>query len=242
MIWDNIKAVFGVVKSVLTGDFKGAWDGIKGIWDNTTGYFSSLWENIKKIFSKVKQFFVNAFSSAWEGIKKVFANVGTFFGDIWRTIVSKFETIGTAVGDAIGGAFKTAINAVIATVERGLNVIPNVVNDALDLINELPGVDISPLSTISLPRLERGGVLKRGQLGLLEGNGSEAVVPLEKNTGWLDEIANRLYVKMSAPGVGNTAAPVQSVTNNFYQTNNSPKALSRLEIYRQSKNLLRMKG
>ena len=26
----------------------------------------------------------------------------------------------------------------------------------------------------------------------LEGNGSEAVVPLEKNTGWLDQIALRL--------------------------------------------------
>lgn len=33
-----------------------------------------------------------------------------------------------------------------------------------------------------------------------------------------------------------------STTLNFYQTNNSPKALSRLEIYRQSKNLLNFKG
>lgn len=32
------------------------------------------------------------------------------------------------------------------------------------------------------------------------------------------------------------------VVNNFYQTNNSPKALSRLEIYRQSKNLLGFAG
>lgn len=31
---------------------------------------------------------------------------------------------------------------------------------------------------------------------------------------------------------------VQQINNNFYQTNNSPKALSRLEIYRQTKNLL----
>lgn len=33
-----------------------------------------------------------------------------------------------------------------------------------------------------------------------------------------------------------------SVVNNFYQTNNSPKSLSRLEIYRQSKNLLGLAG
>jgi len=32
------------------------------------------------------------------------------------------------------------------------------------------------------------------------------------------------------------------IVNNFYQTNNSPKTLSRLEIYRQSKNLLNYAG
>lgn len=243
LLWDNIKDIFSVVKSVLTGDFEGAWNGIKGIWDRTTGYFKDIWNKVKKIFEPVTNFFKNAFSKAWEAIKGVFSGVGAFFGGIWDTITGKFKAIGTAVGDAIGGAFKTAINAVIATVEKGLNIIPNVVNAAIDLINELPGVEISPLSTISLPRLAKGGVLKRGQLGLLEGSGTEAVVPLENNTGWLDEIANRLYVKMNNPnGSGNAGSTSGNVTNNFYQTNNSPKALSRLEIYRQSKNLLRMKG
>jgi hypothetical protein len=32
------------------------------------------------------------------------------------------------------------------------------------------------------------------------------------------------------------------VVNNFYQTNNSPKSLSRLEIYRQTSNLLGFAG
>jgi TP901 family phage tail tape measure protein len=242
MIWENIKAVFSVVKSVLSGNFKGAWDGIKKIWDNTTNYFKNVWKNVKNVFSVVKDYFKDVFSSAWEAVKQVFANVGEFFGGIWDTITSKFKTIGSAIGDAIGGAFKTAINAVIGTVEKGLNVIPGVINGALDLINELPGVDISPMSEITLPRLARGGVLKRGQVGILEGNGAEAVVPLEKNTRWLDEIASRIYDKMSAPGIGNTPSPAQGVVNNFYQTNNSPKALSRLEIYRQSKNLLRLQG
>ena len=52
-----------------------------------------------------------------------------------------------------------------------------------------------------MPKLEKGGVLKKGQVGLLEGNGAEAVVPLEKNTGWLDEIAKRLNSSLNG---GNT--------------------------------------
>jgi hypothetical protein len=48
----------------------------------------------------------------------------------------------------------------------------------------------------------------------------------------------------SVSGNGYAAAqPQRSVINNYFtQNNTSPKALSRLEIYRQSKNLLSMKG
>ena len=48
--------------------------------------------------------------------------------------------------------------------------------------NAIPGVNISKLNKLDVPQLEEGGVLKKGQVGLLEGNGAEAVVPLEKNT------------------------------------------------------------
>lgn len=241
-LWENIKLIFSVVEKVFKGDFSGAWEAVKKIWDNCKGYFSGIWSNIKKIFSVVKDYFENVFSSAWNAIKNVFSNVGDFFGNIWNIIKEKFTSIGTKIGDAIGGAFKTAINSVLATVENGLNAVPRAINGALDLINELPGVDISKMSEISLPRLARGGVLKRGQLGLLEGSGAEAVVPLEKNTKWLDEIANRLYVKMGGGSAGVGGAPAQNIVYNFNQTNNSPKALSRLDIYRQSKNLLAAKG
>ena len=241
MIWDNIKAIFSVVTNVFRGNFSGAWEAVKSIWNNVTGYFQSVWENIKNVFSSVISFFKNSFSSAWEVVKQVFSNVGNFFDGVWNTIKNKFSAIGTAIGDAIGYAFKTAINAVIDMVENGLNFIPNAINGALNLINKLPGVEIPPLALFSLPRLAQGGVLKKGQVGLLEGSGAEAVVPLEKNTYWLDEIADRLNSKINGTGGYLSQSVHNSTVNNFYQTNNSPKALSRLEIYRQSKNLLAMK-
>ncbi len=42
------------------------------------------------------------------------------------------------------------------------------------------------------PELAKGGVLKRGQWGFLEGDGAEAVVPLEKNTGWIRSVAKEI--------------------------------------------------
>ena len=45
---------------------------------------------------------------------------------------------------------------------------------------------------IKLPRLEKGGILEKGQVGLLEGSGAEAVVPLENNKAWLSKVAEDL--------------------------------------------------
>lgn len=39
------------------------------------------------------------------------------------------------------------------------------------------------------PQMASGGVLKRGQVGFLEGNGAEAVVPLENNRKWTRAVA-----------------------------------------------------
>lgn len=49
-------------------------------------------------------------------------------------------------------------------------------------------------------------------------------------------------VAATATAATATAATGASVVNNFYQTNNSPKSLDRLEIYRQTKNLLSTRG
>ena len=48
-------------------------------------------------------------------------------------------------------------------------------------INQLPGVSISPIQTVSLPRLAKGGVVKRATTAMIGEDGAEAVIPLERN-------------------------------------------------------------
>nr|DAT39216.1 MAG TPA: tail tape measure protein [Bacteriophage sp.] len=42
------------------------------------------------------------------------------------------------------------------------------------------------------PHLAKGGVLKKGQVGFLEGDGDEAVVPLSQNTEWINRVAEQI--------------------------------------------------
>ena len=194
-------ALIAVIVEVIT-----YWDYLVLIWEESGKQWKKWLGDIAKWFSDTWNGIVNGYwwfiDRIVEGAEKIIGywkdgcqKIGDFFTNLWNNIVSTFTSIGTKVGDAIGGAFKTAINAVIWTVEGALNAIPNAINGMIDTINNLPGVSISAIPTVTLPRLAQGGVLKKGQVGYLEGDGDEAVVPLSKNTEWIDRVADKISEK-----------------------------------------------
>ena len=100
---------------------------------------------------------------------------------------------------------------------------------------------ISRINIPQIPELEQGTVVKKGHPYLLEGKGDEAVVPLHNNKKWIKRVAedmlNSLDNTSNINGLGNS---ITQKTNNFTQVINSSKPLTRLEIYRQTKNLLKL--
>ena len=94
---------------------------------------------------------------------------------------------------------------------------------------------IGNIAIPSIPELARGGIVN-GRAFIAGEAGEEAIIPLENNTAGLKKIAALLSSEM---GMQKT----ENITYTFNQTNNSPKALSRYEIYRQTRNLVNaMKG
>lgn len=251
-LWETIKEITGKVVSAISEWFSNLWSSIKEKWDKAKDYFSEKWENIKEVFSETVKWFKKTFEDAWEAVKNVFATVGEFFGGIWKTIKEKFTDIGQKVGDSIGGVFKAAINGVLATAENVLNAPIRAINSLISKIQKVPGLGgLSELNTFSLPRLAQGGVLRRGQIGLLEGSGDEAVIPLDQNKAWIAKVVKGVVEELNISGVkgaigANIAAMngsaqggfVQNQNVTFNQYNTSPKALDRLSIYRDTNSLL----
>ena len=196
-IWAGIKAVFAVVKGVLSGNFTDAWNAIKNVWDKVKNFFSTVWDGIKNVFGAVGSFFKNVFSSAWEAIKKVFSNFGAFFSNLWNTIKNTFSAIGTKIGNAISSAVKSGINGVLSMIEGVVNTFVRMINGAINLINLIPGVNIGKLDELRIPRLAKGGIVNSATLAEIGEDGREAVIPLEKNLGWMrnlvKEFMNGLY-------------------------------------------------
>ena len=159
------------------------------IWNNAKSYFTSIWSEIKNIFGSVASWFGDKFRNAWNSIKNVFSGWGSFFGGLWNSIKSKFSSIGSTLGSTMSNAVKTGMNSIIVKIESIINKGIGLINSAIRLANKLPGINVGKLGTLRLPRLAEGGVLKRGQISILEGKGAEVVVPLEKNTEWIDKVA-----------------------------------------------------
>ena len=172
------------------------------LWTSIKDSASRCWGNIKSTFSSVGTWFKDVFTKAWTNIKNVFSKVGSFFSGIWDTIKSKFTTIGSAIGDAIGGAFKTVVNSIIGFAEKTINGFIKAINSAIGLINKIPGVNITKLTELSIPRLAKGGIVNnpgRGVPAIIGEAGAEAVLPLENNTEWMDMLAEKIGGNVTIP-------------------------------------------
>lgn len=239
-LWQHIKNIFGLdtVKNFFYEKFDAARAAVINIWSGVEGFFANIWGGIKNKFSDVKSWFTDTFRGAWNNIKTVFdlGTVKTFFGNVWEVIKNKFESLGSDVGEAVGGAFKAAINGVIEMAEDAINFLPSQINGVLQSITDLTGKELPLFGEVSFPRLAKGGIIEKSMLANIGEDGAEAVIPLENNKAGLRQIANLLADEMAGGAIG--AATVGDTIYNFTQNNTSPKALSRYDIYRQTKNLI----
>lgn len=154
---------------ILIAQFFKLKDTIKVIKDNWQEAWTVMKDKFNAVISNVK----DKFASLKNSIKNIISD-----------IVGLFKNIGTKVGDAVGGAFKAVVNGVLKAIENILNFPIKQVNKLLDVINAVPGINIKKLSTFSLPRLAKGGIVNMPSRGVPVGSaiagerGAEGVIPL----------------------------------------------------------------
>lgn len=200
-LWSNIKNTFSNVGTWFSDKFTAAKNGVHSAFQSVGSWFGQKWEDIKGAFKPVNEWFKTKFDDAWASIKEAFSKskVVSFFTGVWNDIKSVFKNIGGTIGEAVSGAFKTAVNWVLEKAIGIINGFIDSINFAIGIINKIPGVDISKISRVEVPRLARGGIVDRATLAMIGERGKEAVVPLENNTEWIDKLVERLTSRQQAP-------------------------------------------
>lgn len=216
-VWESfcekVSQLVTAFKEFFTSAFQAIGSFFTGIWNGIVSVATNAWSSIRNVFSTVGSFFTGIFQQAWNGITSIFNRLGGFFSGVWNSVTGIFKSAGMAIGNAISGAVKTAVNFVLSKAIGIINGFIGAINAVIGVINKIPGVSLSKISKLGVPQLERGGVLAKGQVGLLEGNGAEAVVPLDQNEKWIAAVAREMKSALAgnqtAMATGDIIIPVQ---------------------------------
>jgi hypothetical protein len=192
-----VVAAIGAVIAIIVLCVK-HWDQIK---ETVVKVANTISKKVSEMVASVKQWFTNMWNSLTTIVGNIVTGLTTAFTNVKNFIIGVFTTVSTFISDIWNGicdTIKGVINNILGGVESFVNGIISAINWLIDGLNtlveaagELLGLDwsITRIESVSIPRLEKGGVLERGQVGLLEGTGAEAVVPLDQNRKWISAVA-----------------------------------------------------
>ena len=183
--WTEVTTALSNIGTWFTDMFQKAWNGLTGIFANIGTWFGERWNDVTNALANVATWFGTIFTSAYNAVKNAFSTIGSFFSGVWDTVKSIFVNAGQMVGSAVGGAFRSAVNAVLGTIENVVNGFIGMINGVLDTVRGLPGLGwVGSVGYVSLPRLARGGIVDSPTVAMIGEAGKEVVMPLE-NTGFL---------------------------------------------------------
>ncbi|WP_413216908.1 hypothetical protein [Streptococcus pneumoniae] len=186
--WADVTSALANIGVWFTDMFQKAWTGLTNIFSKLGSWFGERWADVTNALSSVSNWFGEMFTNAYNAVKDAFSSIGDFFKGVWDTVKSIFVNAGQMVGEAVGGAFKSAVNAVLGTIENVVNGFIGMINGVLGVVRNLPGLGwVGSVSTVSLPRLARGGIVDSPTIAMIGEAGKEAVVPLE-NTGFIQTL------------------------------------------------------
>lgn len=228
-LWNNVLAPVINLVSSLVGSIINF---VVSMWNGIMSILGSIWDWIN---SKVIQPVANIFSGLWNGVSKGVSDaiemVKAVLGSLWSWINSNviqpvanifsglWNGITTGVNNMIEG-IKNIFNSIINMVKVPFNIIIDGINGVIKSINSIkvpdwvPGLGGASTNFPTIPRLATGGVVEQPTIAMVGEAGAEAVMPLENNTGWIDQLASKLNTNTSS----NQTSDIIPVTNNKEQS------------------------
>lgn len=217
-MWEAIQSIIETVKGVFSEKMPEIKEFVSGCFED----IEEFWNNhLKPCFDAISKFIGETLAPAFEEVFNNFIGpaVDTCFEGIKSLWEDTLKPVFTGIVDFItdvftgdwGGAWQALVDIVVGIFDGLVNAIKTPINLCIDAVNAfieglnkleipdwVPGVGGKGINIPLIPKLEKGGILEKGQVGFLEGNGAEAVVPLDQNEKWIGRVAQ----DMAMQGIG----------------------------------------
>lgn len=196
-VWESISKTVSETVEKITGFINSLKEKLSKKWEEIKTGATNIWNSIKSTISGIWNGIVSGITEKVSNIKK---NITDGFNQAKSTVEGVFDSIKKAITDKIDGA-KKGVSDAINAIKGFFNFswkLPDLKLPHISIVGEF---SLKPLSVphFSISWYAKGGVFDTPTLfgygsaiGGLGEAGAEAVVPLEKNTGWLDKIASRI--------------------------------------------------
>ena len=228
---EGLGAALAGLGLLIWGLIKDAWADVVSWWEEVAyedGKFTinGLLRGIGDVFVNIGKWlkenivdpFVNGFKSLFDihSPSKLMSGLGGyvidgFLGGILDGLRGIGDWINQHVITPFVNGFKALRNGVVDVVEGMVNSIIRGINKLLGGLNEFlslgkkVGLDLSipTISEVKLPRAAKGTIVSKATNLTVGEDGTEAIMPLERHTEWIDVLASKLAAKTGGtPGGG----------------------------------------
>ena len=227
---------------------------VLALFDLGKDIIMSLVEGIKSKITRVSDLFSKVFNLA----KTVVTVSMTAIKDKVSSILDKVKTSFSVAFDVVQSTVSNVFGRIKSTISNTMDSAKRIITSAIDVIKrafnfnwKLPDLKIPHISVTGgkapfgiagkgeLPKFDikwyaKGGVFDSPNVIGVGEDGKEAVMPLEKNLGWIDSLASMLSsrisitptvtptsVDTSSASVGGTSVITKNVNNNTSNINNT---------------------
>ncbi|HGQ8948578.1 TPA: hypothetical protein ACL2QP_001162 [Streptococcus pneumoniae] len=204
--WNDSKNALAEANTWLGDKFKSGRDKVNSAFEKVGSWFGDRWNDIKDGVKEADAWFGEKFESAKKKTQNPFQKIGSWFGDRWKDMQDALKEIPNWFKNLFNDAMDNAKNIV----KSGIDKLKSFFNFDWSLPKiKLPHFNISGSFSLMPPRIPsfsvdwyaRGGVFNSPSIIGVGEAGQEAVMPLERNTGWISILAQKLAERMPANNV-----------------------------------------
>lgn len=199
-LWTGVKTIavtiFTAIKDRITAILTVIYEFISAKLQLIKTVWSAAWETMKALvslaLSVIKAVITGDFTGIHDKIKETMDKIKSVWHDAWHAMK---DTLKGVINGIIG-----LVNGMLDAIAGGINHVIDALNAiSVDIPDWVPGVggshfglSIGHVSAPHIPTLATGGITTGSTLAEIGEAGREAVLPLEQNTSWMDELAGRL--------------------------------------------------
>ena len=222
-LWDSLTQLFGSLSNALLT----LWNNIIApLLRNLTQHFGptvrTVFLGVWDVFQQVHGRIIDKVRIAVNELRILLDFVTNIFAGNWRAAWGNIKEVFANIWDSMKSKVRSSLNGIISLINllwRGLyDAIRKVVNTLgkiVGTIGKVVGKDWGfavPDAPPTIPYLATGGIVERATHIVVGEAGREAVLPLEQNTGWMDQLADRIAARNGQISPGRVVLQVNGKT------------------------------